>query len=71
MSKAVGGYVRRCERVKGTIVRNMTDCFWCGISFEGVKNGLPHPVNEPPHPRFVNVEFLKFEQFDVGFTSQR
>lgn len=65
MGKAIGGYMRRCERVQGTIVRNPTHCTWCGISYADVRAGtawhdlLEHPATMTAMPP------LRFAKFDV------
>ena len=67
MSRAIGGYVRRCERVTGTIYHLQENCPDCGLPYDGIRKGtIKHDMtfyhNFPTMPLMP----LRTEPFDVA-----
>jgi len=67
MSRAVGGYVRRCERVQGTIYHLQENCPDCGLPYAGIRAGTVNHDMTYYHnwPTIMPMPPLSFVPFNV------
>lgn len=61
----IGGYVRRCERVQGTVGHLQENCPDCGLPYADIRKGTVKHDMTVHHDWPTATPVLRFEPFDA------